>query len=72
MNSIKPSVLIVILNYGTFERTLKLIRELQVELEYNNYEVMVVDNCSPNESAEVLKKNSKDMQPGIILGSGMG
>ena len=61
MNSIKPSVLIVILNYGTFERTLKLIRELQVELEYNNYEVMVVDNCSPNESAEVLKKNSKEM-----------
>ena len=61
MNSTKPSVLIIILNYGTFEMTLNLIRELQVNLGYDNYEIMVVDNCSPNESAEVLEENSKKM-----------
>ena len=61
MNSTKPSVLIVILNYGTFEMTLHLIRELRVSLEYDNYEIMVVDNCSPNESAEVLEKKSREL-----------
>ena len=55
-------VLIVILNYGTYEMTINLIKELQADLEYENYDIMVVDNCSPNESAKVLKEKSKEMK----------
>ena len=56
-----PRVLIVILNYGTFEMTINLIKQLQADLEYENYSIMVVDNCSPNESAEVLEAKNKEM-----------
>jgi GT2 family glycosyltransferase len=58
MNS--PSVLIVILNYRTYELTLELIKKLN-DLDYDNYDVMVIDNCSPNESVEVLNKKSKEL-----------
>lgn len=61
MTSIQPKVLIVILNYGTFEMTINLIKELQADLEYENYSIMVVDNCSPNESAEILAAKSQEM-----------
>lgn len=62
MNRKEPSVLIVILNYGTFDLTMELVRQLHANLEYQNYEIMVVDNGSPNESAEVLKKNSSKLR----------
>lgn len=53
-NAQSPRVLIVILNYFTYELTLKLVQELK-SLEYDNFEVMVVDNSSPNASAEKLR-----------------
>ena len=56
MNLAQPKVLIVILNYGTFDLTLKIITELHEKLDYNNYSIMVIDNCSPNESANILKE----------------
>ena len=55
----QPKVLIVILNYGTYDLTIKLIHDLQLNLDYSNYDIMVVDNCSPNESAVVLEETSK-------------
>lgn len=55
----QPKVLIVILNYGTYDLTIKLIDELRSNIDYNNYDIMVVDNCSPNESATVLEAKSK-------------
>lgn len=61
MGKTQPKVLIVILNYGTFEMTINLIKQLQADLEYENYSVMVVDNCSPNESAEVLEEKSHEL-----------
>ena len=61
MNSMKPAVLIIILNYGTYDLTLKMINELHTKLDYDNYSIMVVDNCSPNESAKVLEGRSKDL-----------
>ncbi len=57
----QPKVLIVILNYGTYEMTISLINELRANLEYNNYAIMVVDNCSPNESARVLAEKAREM-----------
>ena len=61
MTSTQTKVLIVILNYGTFEMTINLIKELQANLEYENYSIMVVDNCSPNESVEILAAKSQEM-----------
>lgn len=61
MDNKQPSVLVVILNYGTYDLTINLINELRADLDYKNYFIMVVDNCSPNESAKVLKEKSKEM-----------
>ena len=61
MEKKQPSVLVVILNYGTFDLTINLINELRADLDYENYAIIVVDNCSPNESAEVLEAKSKEM-----------
>lgn len=61
MNSMRPTVLIIILNYVTYELTLKVIEEIHASLDYDNYAIMVVDNCSPNESAEILEKKSKEL-----------
>lgn len=61
MNLKEPSVLIVILNYGTYDLTINMVQELHTKLDYNNYEIMVIDNCSPNESAKVLEEASARM-----------
>ena len=57
----QPNVLIVILNYKTYNLTIELVKEIRSRLEYSNYEIMVIDNCSPNESADVLSSLSRDM-----------
>lgn len=61
MESKRPSVLIIILNYGTYDMTLKMIESLHADLEYDNYSIMVVDNGSPNDSAKILEQNSKKL-----------
>lgn len=61
MKLIQPRVLIVILNYGTYDLTLKMIKEIQTKLDYDNYSIMVIDNCSPNESVKVLLENSEKL-----------
>lgn len=57
----QPSVLIVILNYVTYDLTLQVIENLQKNLEYDNYKIMVIDNFSPNESAKVLEKKKDEI-----------
>lgn len=52
----QEKVLIVILNYKTYNLTLELIKDLRTKIDYKNYSIFVIDNCSPNESASVLKK----------------
>ncbi len=61
MVSTQPRVLVVILNYGTYKMTINLIKELLANLDYENYSIMVVDNCSPNESVEVLEQKSTEL-----------
>lgn len=57
-DSSQPSVLIVILNYNTYELTLQLVEQIHTKLDYDNYQIYVIDNCSPNESAKVLQENA--------------
>lgn len=52
-----PSVLAVILNYGTYPLTLQLIPMLK-SLHYEALDILVIDNCSPNESAKVLDEQA--------------
>jgi GT2 family glycosyltransferase len=54
-------VLVIILNYKTYEMTIKLIKELK-KLDNALFDIYVVDNCSPNESAVVLEKESKNLE----------
>lgn len=54
-----PRVLIVILNYNTYEMTLQLVKELK-RINYSNYQVMVIDNCSTNKSKEILDSKKID------------
>lgn len=56
MEEKQPRVLIVILNYGTYDLTIKMVEELKAALDYENYSIIVIDNDSPNESPEVLSK----------------
>lgn len=65
----KNKVGIVILNYMTFERTIKCVNDLEV-LSYNNFFVVIVDNNSPNESREKLHSefaNGKKLSFDIFL-----
>lgn len=62
METKQPKVLIVILNYGTYDLTIRLIEDLKTDLDYENYDIMVVDNCSPNESAKVLGEKSAELE----------
>lgn len=59
MEKTSPKVLIIVLNYVTYDMTLDMINALKKTLDYDNYSVMVIDNCSPNESAIVLKEYSE-------------
>ena len=53
------SVLILILNYGSPDLTKNLIQNLE-KLAYNNYKILVVDNCSPDNSVAVLRDFQSD------------
>lgn len=49
---------IVILNFKTYEMTLKLIENIVHIAGENDVEIVVVDNASPNESSDVLSAQS--------------
>jgi hypothetical protein len=51
---------IVILNYNTYEMTLNLISNIENICKDKNIDIVIVDNCSQNESTEVLQKESKN------------
>ena len=53
-------VLAIILNYKTYELTLDLIQQLQ-GIHYTDLDILVVDNCSPNESAEILEEKKSEL-----------
>lgn len=50
-----PKVFIVILNFNSFEDTEECLISLE-KLDYSNYEVVIVDNLSTDNSYEKLKK----------------
>ncbi len=58
MREQQPKVLVTILNYKTYEMTLKLVAQLK-KITYENVDVLVVDNASPNDSAFILNNEAE-------------
>lgn len=52
-------VLIIILNYKTYKMTIDLVEQLKT-LDDNLFDIMIIDNNSPNESALILERFAKD------------
>lgn len=59
MPNIEPKVLVVILNYKTPQLTLNLVDALKT-IHYQAFDIMVVDNNSPDDSAKVLQKGAEN------------
>ena len=53
----ESSVLIIILNYKTYQLTLNLIEQLK-KLNYPSFDILVIDNNSSNESGKILKEKA--------------
>lgn len=55
MNCKIPKVSIIILNYNTWGETIEEIKNIEATLSYDNLDVIIVDNCSTNDSFEKIK-----------------
>lgn len=54
----EPTVLAIILNYKTYEMSLEMVEKLKC-LNYVNLDILIVDNCSPNESKQILEQEAQ-------------
>lgn len=59
MSSCELSIIIV--NYKTPDLTLKCIESIKETVGFNNYEIIVVDNCSNDNSQEIITKKNEDV-----------
>ena len=50
-----PKVLIIVLNWMKYEDTINCVESL-LKLDYLNFNILVIDNNSLNESAEIITK----------------
>lgn len=55
-----PKVAVIVLNYNRSNDTIECINSL-LNIHYDNYSILVVDNCSTDESFKILKKEYKQL-----------
>lgn len=55
MVSIDPLVYILVLNYCSYEDTVECVHNIR-KINYKNYKLLVIDNCSPDGSGEKLSE----------------
>lgn len=68
MENIKSGVAIIILNYNSWQLTIDFIENEISKIELpERTQIVVVDNCSPNESMEQLKKWNVAHQKFILI-----
>lgn len=65
MNQVEVSIIIV--NYNTYELLLDCIKSIKANTSKLNYEIIVVDNCSPDRNIEQLNTIYSDVK--LILNS---
>ena len=56
-----PKVAIIILNYNNWQDTIECLESV-LRNDYPNYQVIVIDNGSPNNSIEYIKEWAKGRQ----------
>ena len=56
MHNHNPKVGLIILNYNTWQLTIKEIENIHNTLIYDNYKIIIVDNQSTNDSVKQLKQ----------------
>lgn len=61
-----PKVSIIIVNYNGYEDTIECLQSLR-HINYSNYEIIVVDNASTDDSAERLKEIIHNHNNEILL-----
>lgn len=62
------SICFVILHYNVIKETMNCVKSIAYNLQNDNYNVVIVDNASPNMSGELLrKKYEKDKRIFVIL-----
>ncbi len=61
-----PSVSIIIVNYNSYDDVCRLLSSLK-KLTYDNYNVIIVDNASLDESGRLLQERFSDERISIIL-----
>ncbi len=66
----QPKVLLSIINWNQYEYTIRCIRSLQ-QLAYQNFEIIIVDNCSKNDSVIQLQEALPEIEI-IALKSNLG
>ena len=56
MNTTEPKFVFVVLHYLNIEDTLECIDSIQNNISYENFNIVIVDNASPNNSGKRLKE----------------
>lgn len=57
---VDKEIAVIILNYMTWQQTIKEVENLINVLDSCQYDIIVVDNCSPNDSLKQLEVNNND------------
>lgn len=61
---------IVILNYNSYQDTIDLLKNLQQQSLFDVFNIVVVDNASPNNSFNILKSLEKKLNNVVVLQAG--
>lgn len=60
LNQRKPKVSLVVLTYNNLSLTKECLHSIERNTEYDNYEVIIVDNLSTDDTRDYLQKNYLD------------
>ncbi len=59
----------VILHYVTYEDTVNCVKSIKKYIDTENYKIVIVDNCSPNNSYEELSRTFKEDESVYLIHS---
>ncbi|HEP1062527.1 glycosyltransferase [Klebsiella aerogenes] len=60
LNASKPKVSLIVLTYNNLALTKECLHSIERNTEYDNYEVIIVDNLSTDDTRDYLQKNYMD------------